>query len=127
MVKRLHLFLITTLVCSLSHLISGHGYLKSPRSRNWRAYVDGLDPGVPGATIDTPRKDWCSHCVNRNGICGAADSSNLGFDYNQPISILGNVLPFQAQAVYSQGQIIEIEHVLTTHHKGHVEVNKTLL
>jgi len=98
--------------------VSGHGYLKSPRSRNFVGNEDGKWWGGPP---DGPAKETCAHCLNRkqvSGTCGAIG----GRDYDHPPSQSGFRMKWQSQATYTQGQVITIEAVLTAHHKGHFEL-----
>lgn len=55
-----HLLLSAILVI----LVSGHGHMTSPRSRNWRATA-GQD-GVNSATPKKPDAEYCTHCLNVN-------------------------------------------------------------
>mmetsp|Transcript_13691 Transcript_13691/g.31231 ORF Transcript_13691/g.31231 Transcript_13691/m.31231 type:complete len:211 (+) Transcript_13691:78-710(+) len=59
--------------------VDGHGYLATPRGRNIAAFQDGVDNVDNDAfkTPSTPRRDWCSHCVNRGGVCGAGWERNV--------------------------------------------------
>jgi len=45
-------------------VVDAHGYLKSPRSRNYHASVDGRDFGGDSST---PKAEYCEHCLNRRG------------------------------------------------------------
>jgi len=95
--------------------VNGHGYVRSPRSRNWVAYEDGV---WNGATEDHPEKETCPHCLNRGGTlarCGETSSNN----YDYPMNGVGGPMRSNIQAVYNEGQIIDIETVVTAHHKGH--------
>jgi len=109
-------------ICSLD-IASGHGYFRSPRSRNFIAYAN--QEGVwYGGNESTPAAENCPHCCNRQamvngalGRCGLSSSS--GKNYDAPTSYLGNILGPKIQATYVKGQEVDFEAVLATHHKGH--------
>jgi len=104
--------LVTYLLYSSTE-VSGHGYLKSPRSRNWYAKEQGKWSG--GGATD-PQIETCPHCLNRNSnTCGKTG----GDDYDYPLNALGGPMPKTIQAIYDQGRDIILESVLTAHHKGH--------
>lgn len=75
------------------------------------------------------------HCLNRGGIrsqCGLLE----GIDFNQspwirnydaPLSSRGERLPPHIQQTYTEGDTIEIEVMVTTHHKGHFVFRWALL
>ena len=94
--------------------VNAHGYVMSPRSRNWVARQDGK---WSGGTANDPKIDTCPHCLNRGGICGRNDANN----YNTPKNTFGNPMPVNIQANLQQGQEYEFDAVLTAHHKGHFE------
>lgn len=99
--------------------VKGHGYLKSPRSRNWVAYEDGQEPSA-STPIGTPKKEYCTQCLNRGGplaACGLVDSNNYDF----PLDTFGNAMPTNIQGSFAPGSEIEVDVVLTAHHKGHFE------
>ena len=107
------LYLKTSLFLSLflPFEVHSHGYVKSPRSRNWVAKEDGR---WSGGTSSTPQVETCPHCMNRNSnTCGKSG----GNDYDYPLNALGGPMPKNVQATYVQGQEIEITAVLTAHHK----------
>ena len=104
--------LLLILIASTAH---GHGYLKFPRSRNFVAYEDGKswtnDPEIPS-------KEDCPHCLARNeGACGITGRR----DYKIPKNYLGDPMQLNIQWTYDEGDIIELEVVLTAHHMGHFE------
>jgi len=95
--------------------VDAHGYLKSPRSRNWVAKEDGK---WSGGNMYTPEVETCPHCLNLNSnTCGKTG----GHDYDYHLNALGGPMPKNIQAVYTQGQEIDLTVVLTAHHKGHFE------
>lgn len=96
--------------------VDGHGYSKSPRSRNFVARQDGK---WSGGTANDPQIETCHHCLNREsgGGCGVAGTN----DYNNPRNALGNPMPVNIQETFVRGQEFDFEAVLTAHHKGHFE------
>ena len=108
------LYIITSVVLVTVH---GHGYLKTPRSRNFVASQDGASFG---GTASTPLKEYCPHCLNRGGplaACGLVDSRN----YDQPPNAIGGTMPTNIQGTFQMGGTIEVDVVLTAHHMGHFE------
>ena len=91
-----------------------HGYLKSPRSRN---YVANRDGKWSGGTTSDPKIETCPHCLNQGGICGTTGNNN----YNTPLNTFGDPMPVNIQGTFQQGQEIELTSVITAHHKGHFE------
>jgi predicted carbohydrate-binding protein with CBM5 and CBM33 domain len=56
--------------------VEAHGYLKSPRSRNYHA---SIDPIWSGGTSTDPAPENCPHCLNIGGTearCGKVGESN---------------------------------------------------
>lgn len=95
-------------------VVSGHGYLKSPRSRNFRANEDGKWWGGPP---DGPKPESCPHCLNRkpaSGTCGGT--------YDSPQDVSNRDMAWASQAVYASEQNIVVDVILTAHHKGHMEM-----
>ncbi len=48
--------------------VDAHGYLKTPRSRNYYASVEGK---WSGGTESDPAVETCPHCLNIGGILAA--------------------------------------------------------
>ena len=96
--------------------VDAHGYVKSPRSRNFAAFEDGL---WSGGTQTTPEKETCPHCLNREsgGGCGVSG----GKDYNYPLNAVGGPMPIIIEEVLQMNQELKFSAVLTAHHKGHFE------
>jgi hypothetical protein len=95
-----------------------HGYLYSPRSRNFVAHEEGLDWG---ATEGVPMKEYCHHCLNTKlstEVCGR--SGERSYDLN--LDSTGKPMPWNSQATYVQGDIITVKSYLSTHHYGHMEL-----
>ena len=96
-------------------LVNGHGYMTSPRPRNWVAAQDGAtstnQEGVRG-------KEYCYHCLNRNnGVCGIGNAG----DYDANLDSTGKkVMPWISQGSYTAGEIITVKFSMSTHHAGHV-------
>ena len=94
---------------------ASHGYLKSPRSRNFVAYEDlswwPVDPANP-----LPESEPQS--ANVGGVdarCGIiAEARN----YDLPQNHAGGPMGSAAQACWAPGVDVELEVVLTAHHKG---------
>mmetsp|Transcript_18369 Transcript_18369/g.38545 ORF Transcript_18369/g.38545 Transcript_18369/m.38545 type:complete len:474 (+) Transcript_18369:162-1583(+) len=107
----------TLLLTNLIHnVVDAHGYLKTPRSRNYHASLVGKDWG--GGSND-PAAEYCPHCLNLGGTlarCGLIGDHN----YDRPPSAAGGVLPNIIQASYSAESTIEFESILTAHHWGHI-------
>lgn len=79
-----------------------------------------LQDGMWSGGADTlPAKENCPSCSNTkagaNEFCGSIDNRN----YDRPLDKAGNPLILQAQAVYTEGQIIDTEYVFTANHNGH--------
>ena len=99
-------------------LLDFRSYLKSPRSRNFVAFEDGKESG----TASDPAKEYCPQCLNRGGplaTCGLVEESN--HNYDQPLNALGGPMPTNIQGSFAPGSEIEVDVVLTAHHKGHFE------
>jgi len=52
---------------------------------------------------------------NAHGFCGIIDNR----DYDNPLDQSGNLIVPQPQAIYTEGQIIDMEFVYTINHNGH--------
>jgi hypothetical protein len=95
-----------------------HGFLKSPRSRNYYAHVEGADWG--GSTGQPP-KEYCPHCINlktNDQICGTGQAQN----YDIWTDTSGDGITWSSQGVFTEGQDIIIESTLSTNHAGHIDV-----
>mmetsp|Transcript_32272 Transcript_32272/g.47706 ORF Transcript_32272/g.47706 Transcript_32272/m.47706 type:complete len:635 (+) Transcript_32272:70-1974(+) len=98
--------------------VNGHGYVHSPRSRNWFA----VEEGVQGVDIvGLPDKEYCPDCLNTNelpnGICGKPAA---GSSYTEYLDSDGNEMPWISQETYIAGQQITVKQTFTAHHYGHV-------
>ncbi len=99
--------------------VDAHGFLKSPRSRNHYARVEGVgyNTGVAGQTL----KEYCEHCLNfktYNQVCATGQTQN----YDTWKDVNGNPMPWISQGTYIEGGYITIESVITANHAGHIEV-----
>ena len=74
------------------------------------------------STANDPAPENCPHCLNIGGTearCGKVGDHN----YDAPPNAIGlGVLPATLQACYEEAAVIDIESVLTAHHKGHFEI-----
>ncbi|GAX20511.1 hypothetical protein FisN_24Hh239 [Fistulifera solaris] len=100
---------------SLFSLVHSHGYVSSPRARNWVAHENGTD----GQEAGKAKKEYCPHCLNRNnGVCGYTDTN----DYDEWVDSLGNVIPWESQGAYNSGDVIRMNFTIPVHHGGHIEI-----
>jgi len=120
----LTLFVVTSIFSI--HGAAAHGYQSSPRSREYLAHTSQEGKWSPaGTSADqfTPAAENCPHCANRqaniNGVIGRCGLSSSGYNYDAPLNVLGSSLPPKIQATYVKGQQIDLQVVLTAHHKGH--------
>jgi hypothetical protein len=95
------LMLALLALCSIPPAVFGHGYLKSPRSRNYAAWQDGRGEYEP----------WSANRKQSWETCGTI--------VNGPVSRNYDFLPTGVQATYSSGQVIDVDVDMTAHHKGH--------
>lgn len=111
---------------------NAHGYLSSPRSRNYVAFQDRLwtDEDAEQSTTPVPFPEDCPHCLNRGGVlaqCGlltvrdAVTGLMTTRNYDSPKDYKGEPMPPNIQATYTEGDIITVEVLITTHHKGHFQ------
>ena len=101
-------------------LAAGHGFLSSPRSRNLVAYEDRK---YHGETESDPFPEDCPTCLNRGGTlarCGVLrPGSGDERNYDFPSNAFGDPMPANPQGAYEEGGIMDVEVVLSAHHKGH--------
>jgi len=105
-------------ILSLLPCTHGHGYLKTPRSRNYVAHQDGVWWPL---TDDSPQPESEPQSANTGGTkaqCGIIAGTR---NYDFPKTALENPMPPKPQQCYQPGQIIDLEVTLTAHHKGHFE------
>ena len=105
----------TAAIISLSSLLSSdvdaHGYLASPRSRNFYAH-EMTEWSSPTETDPEPEPDPQS--LNQGTLCGKTGEH----DYNLPKNALGGPMRTNIQATWIRGQEVVLDVVLTAHHKG---------
>ena len=66
-------------------------------------------------------RNSCPHCINLGGSlarCGITGGRN----YDHPMNFDGAPLQWSTESNYDAESIIDIDTVITTHHKGHIEV-----
>lgn len=114
------LFYLALNISLLIDATRAHGYLASPRSRNFVAREDGINrnkPGVPGI----PYVEYCHTCLTRNaGVCGLSIHDH---NYDDWLDSAGSPMPWVSQATYKQGSIVQINSFIKAHHYGHIEVS----
>ena len=122
--------MFTTFVLLLTSVVSvhGHGYLQTPRSRNYVASVDGKELGN-GTPID-PAIEYEAPSLNHPQLCFSTlihqltaifllsikktttgpQCGQVGFrNYDFPLSSTGTLLAPKIQANYTRGQTITVE------------------
>lgn len=114
--KKVNTLLLFSLVaCYFVDTAEGHGYLKSPRSRNWYAASGGGPDGTP-----VPPTEYCPHCLNSKTEDQVCATGTQNYDLWEDVN--GNPMPWTAQGTYTEGQEIIIETFLSTNHAGHIDV-----
>ena len=99
----------------LRSLVSAHGYMTVPRSRNTVAEQDGA---TWGSSRGVPGKEYCAHCLNRKSSNEQCGVSEQGPNYSTWLDITGSPMPWMSQAVYREGQEITVEAIMKTNHGG---------
>lgn len=110
-------------------IAEAHGYVSSPRSRNFVAHEDGqwwVDEDI-FATQAIPQPETCPHCLNWGGTLARCGMTSELRNYDTPFlsnndgygGTDGERMPFIPQATYVEGDFIDIETTVTTYHKGH--------
>jgi hypothetical protein len=96
-------------------VVDAHGYLNTPRSRNYVAYQDGKywPMLATNPLIETEPQSASSG----GGGCGIISGRN----YNQPLNGINELMNWNPQACYTPGQTIDVAVTLTAHHQGHFE------
>ena len=101
--------------------VEGHGYLKSPRSRNWVAAQDGVNSrGEQSA--GKPAQESCPHCLNAktsNNLCSQGNAATL---YDKWKDVNGDEMPWSSEGTYDEGDNITVEAFLSTNHAGHMDM-----
>jgi len=96
-------------------LVLGHGYLSSPRSRNY--YANQMTKWS-NPTANDPEPETEPQSLNQGTLCGAIGNK----DYNAPRNALGGPMRTTIQANWTSGQEVIVEVVLTAHHKVRVHM-----
>lgn len=99
----------------------GHGYLKSPRSRNWVAAQDGVNSGGE-QSAGKPAQESCPHCLNEktsNNLCSQGNAATL---YDEWDDVNGDAMPWSSEGTYGEGDNITVEAFLSTNHAGHMDM-----
>mmetsp|Transcript_12986 Transcript_12986/g.29885 ORF Transcript_12986/g.29885 Transcript_12986/m.29885 type:complete len:1475 (-) Transcript_12986:105-4529(-) len=105
---------------SAVHLVDGHGYLSTPRSRNWVAHED-INSCDQAGGLDCPPPEYCYHCLNMSdGVCGKTNLNS--YENGVWLDRSGAKMSFQPQATYQAGQEITVDSVMSTHHGGHMTI-----
>jgi hypothetical protein len=94
----------------LPTFVLGHGYLSSPRSRNY--YANQMTKWS-NPTANDPEPETEPQSLNQGTLCGAIGNK----DYNAPRNALGGPMRTTIQANWTSGQEVIVEVVLTAHHK----------
>lgn len=106
--------ILSTIVLLLSmNSVRGHGYLVTPRSRNWVA-----SPEVEGGSgSGVPPSETCFHCLNtkaQDDLCSVGNAQN----YDVWNDSFGAPMPWTPQAELVLGREFEVKADLTTNHAG---------
>ena len=119
--KSSFLYLLSAHAFLPGSVVEGHGYLKTPRSRNWVAQEDGVNSRGPSSD-GKPEQDFCPHCLNSKAAPMLCSKGNAATLYDNWLDINGNPMPWTSQGVYDEGDEITVESVLTTNHAGHMDM-----
>jgi len=110
------LSLLLLLASSTTVHVNAHGYLESPRSRNYVANQEGKAKGDGDET--TPLKETATNNARADkvpGQCGTIGDRN----YECAPNVLGGCLPTNIQATYTCGEEIEVTLHIDRNHGGH--------
>jgi hypothetical protein len=111
------LLVISILLLTTPTTVEAHGYLASPRSRNFVAYEDGKWFGGDNTTPFPEPEPQSANIGGVRAVCGIIAATR---NYDIPANVLGSPLVgIKPQAYYQCGQVIDLSVVLTAHHKGH--------
>jgi hypothetical protein len=146
-----HLAIATSFNRAPNILVNGHGYLdvsfylmernfihffpflqfnipmysptfnrQTPRSRNVVANRRASECNQSNQS-GCPVPEYCPHCLNTNlGVCGKFGSNS--YETSTWRDTRSNLMPFDPQEVYVEGDIITVKSYLDTHHNGHMEL-----
>jgi len=119
------LLALTTLSFNLISVAEGHGYLKTPRSRNFYAR-DIISTGECSGNAGCPPGEYCSHCLNTNtGVCG--QSTTYNYETVNWLDKNGDPMPWLSQGTYEEGGLVQVDSYLDTHHNGHMEIRACVI
>lgn len=100
-------------------IVSGHGYVTSPRGRPWRANEDGAsckgNKNNCNIADGTPIMENCPHCLNRkevSGVCGKTNTQS--YENGSFLDANGNEMPWWSEEDISQGGDMTITTVSVT-------------
>jgi len=99
---------------SLLNVVQGHGYLATPRSRNYVANQDG----TWGSAVGVPQTESCPHCLNTKEATNFCGKGNADTNYDDWYDANGVRMPWDSQETYTAGQNITVEVFLDTNHAG---------
>jgi hypothetical protein len=102
-------------ILSIAPAVHAHGYLQSPRSRQFVAFQDGRDWGGDQNTPQKEYEPWSANKKAPGETCGTIGGRNYDF----PKNALGGALAPRVQVAYNCGQQIDVDVRITAHHKGH--------
>lgn len=115
--KALLTLTVATSFFTLFETADAHGYISSPRSRNYYAYTEAKWWDV---NENDPEPEPDPFSLNRGGTaaqCGMVGDRN----YDLPKNALGGLMKPTIQECYNAGSIIDISVTLTAYHGGHFE------
>jgi hypothetical protein len=110
--------MVHLLLLQLVDFVTAHGYLSTPRSRNYAAWLQN-DWSDTSTNFSLPQLEDCPHCLNLGGIIARCGYN--GRNYDKPLNRDGKRMPFVTQATYVEGSEIDIETTILAYHKGHFE------
>jgi len=101
--------------------VDGHGYIMTPRSRNYVAKLEGTEDRSENSA-GIPPAEYCAHCLNRNnGVCGVSEGG-LDYDVWNDARSPPHRMPWESQSTYTQGDVITVTSDIWVHHGGHLEI-----
>lgn len=106
--------------------VQGHACLTEPRSRQWYAFQDGGRQFWGDSAIGLPEQKSGPFGYQAGGYdygpCGRKRANDLSSDYTTNyVDAFGGEVNWVSQAIYDEGQVIDIEVTVTANHKGHFE------
>ena len=93
--------------------VASHGYLKTPRSRNYRANQDGVWWPVTDTNPAPESEPQSANIGGTDAQCGIIAGQR---NYDYPQNAGGGPIVFSEQACYQPGSVIDVDVVLTAHH-----------